>query len=110
MAFDPFEIDLPIKDIVDDVRQKLTNHNTLIVHAPAGAGKSTILPLALLDQPTFENQKIVMLEPRRLAARTIAARMADLLGENVGDTVGYRIRFDNKIGPKCRYFSCSNEM
>ena len=98
MSFNPFDIDLPIKDIIDDVRQKLIQENTLIVHAPAGAGKSTILPLALFDQPAFQNQKIIMLEPRRLAARTIASRMADLLGESVGETVGYRIRFDNKVG------------
>lgn len=102
MSFNPFDIDLPIKDIIDDVRDKLSKENTLIVHAPAGAGKSTILPLALLDQPTFQDKKIIMLEPRRLAARTIASRMADLLGESVGDTVGYRIRFDNKIGKNTR--------
>ena len=97
MNFNPFDINLPIKDIIDDVREKLRLDNTLIVNAPAGAGKSTILPLALLDQPTFEGKKILMLEPRRLAARTIAVRMSDLLGEEVGDTVGFRIRFENRI-------------
>jgi len=97
LIFNPLDIDLPIKDIVDVVRQKLTEGNTLIVHAPAGAGKSTILPLALFDQPQFKDKKILMLEPRRLAARTIASRMADLLGEEVGATVGYRIRFDIKV-------------
>ena len=102
MNFNPFDIDLPIKDIIEDVRKKLSDENTLIVQAPAGAGKSTILPLALFDQPTFKGQKIIMLEPRRLAARTIASRMADLLDESVGYTVGYRIRFDNKIGPNTR--------
>lgn len=102
MNFNPLNIDLPIKDIIEDVRQKLRTNNTLIVHAPPGAGKSTILPLALLDQQVFENKKILMLEPRRLAARTIAQRMSDLLGQNIGDTVGYRIRFDNKVGPDTR--------
>lgn len=97
MNFNPFDIDLPIKDIIEDVRQKLADENTIIVHAPAGAGKSTILPLALFDQPTIQDKKIIMLEPRRLAARTIASRMSDLLGESVGQTVGYRIRFDTKI-------------
>jgi len=97
LKFNPFDIDLPITEIVEDVRQKISLENTLIVHAPAGAGKSTILPLALYDQPTFKDKKILMLEPRRLAARTIASRMSDLLGEAVGETVGYRIRFDNKI-------------
>jgi len=97
LNFNPFDIDLPIKDIIEDVRQKLADENTIIVHAPAGAGKSTILPLALFDQPTIQDKKIIMLEPRRLAARTIASRMSDLLGESVGQTVGYRIRFDTKI-------------
>ncbi|MCL4165035.1 UNVERIFIED_CONTAM: hypothetical protein GTU68_051820, partial [Idotea baltica] len=89
--------DLPIAKIITDVQKKLSHDNTLIVHAPAGAGKSTILPLALLDHPVFKDKKILMLEPRRLAARTIATRMADLLGERVGETVGYRIRFENKV-------------
>lgn len=102
MNFNPYDIDLPIKDIIEEVRQKLSKENTLIVHAPAGAGKSTILPLALFDQAAFQDQKIIMLEPRRLAARTIAARMSDLLGESVGETVGYRIRFDTKIGPNTK--------
>lgn len=102
MNFNPFDIDLPITEIIDEVRTKLSDENTLIVHAPAGAGKSTILPLALLEQPAFEGKKILMLEPRRLAARTIAERMSDLLGENVGETVGYRIRFDNKVSDATR--------
>lgn len=102
MNFNPLDIDLPIKDIISDVRQKLNNGNTLIVNAPAGAGKSTILPLAMLNQPVFKDKKILMLEPRRLAARTIATRMSDLLGEHVGETVGYRIRFDNKVGKNTR--------
>lgn len=102
MNFNPFDIDLPIKDIIEDVRLKLDQENTLIVHAPAGAGKSTILPLALFDQPAFKDQKIIMLEPRRLAARTIASRMSDLLGESVGETVGYRIRFDTQISDNTR--------
>ena len=102
MNFNPFDIDLPIRDIIEDVRQKINSNNTLIVHAPAGAGKSTILPLALLDQPIFANKKILMLEPRRLAARTIASRMSDLLGQNIGETVGYRIRFDNNVGTDTR--------
>jgi len=102
LNFNPFDIDLPIREIIDEVRQKLNHNNTLIVHAPAGAGKSTILPLVLLNQPAFRNKKILMLEPRRLAARTIASRMADLIGEEVGQTVGYRIRFDHKISEKTR--------
>ena len=97
MNFDPFKIDLPVVEIIEEVRSKLSDENTLIVNAPPGAGKSTILPLALLDQPFLEGKKILMLEPRRLAARSIATRMADLLGEKVGERVGYRIRFESKV-------------
>ncbi|HCM77691.1 MAG TPA: ATP-dependent helicase HrpB [Cytophagales bacterium] len=98
MNFDPFHIDLPITEVIADVRLHLADGNTLIVNAPPGAGKSTLLPLALMDEPWLEGKKILMLEPRRLAARTIAIRMADLLHEEVGQSVGYRIRFENRIG------------
>src|SRR5690606_21516921 len=89
--FDPFKIDLPIRDIITDVWSKLSSYHTLIVNAPPGSGKSTLLPLALLKEPWLHEQKIIMLEPRRLAAKTIAERMSFLLGEQVGKTVGYRI-------------------
>ena len=69
-----------------------------MVSASTGAGKSTLLPLALLDEDWLKGQKIIMLEPRRLAARTIAMRLAELLGEKVSERVGYRIRFENCIG------------
>lgn len=100
--FDYNSIQLPVTDIVPDIRQKLRQHNTLIVNAPPGAGKSTLLPLALMDEPWLDGKKIMMLEPRRLAARTIAMRMAELLGQEVGQTVGYRVRFDNRVGPNTR--------
>lgn len=95
--FDPTSIDLPIVDILEDVKAKLSDENTLIVHAPPGAGKSTLLPLALLEEAWLKDQKIIMLEPRRLAAKSIAMRMSELLGEKVGETIGYRIRFENKV-------------
>jgi len=95
--FDPYSIDLPITDILDDIKNHLIVGNSLIIHAPPGAGKSTLVPLALLHEPWLKGQKILMLEPRRLAARTIAARMASLLGEDVGQTVGYRIRFEQRV-------------
>ena len=98
MSFDPFKIDLPVTEIITYVHEQLTQQNTLIVNAPPGAGKSTLLPLALLDQPWLNGKKIIMLEPRRLAAKTIAARMASLLGDDIGQTVGYRIRFENRVG------------
>ncbi|ELR73601.1 ATP-dependent helicase HrpB [Fulvivirga imtechensis AK7] len=96
MSFNPFESDLPITYIIPEVQKKLYQDNTLIVNAPPGAGKSTILPLSLIDEPWLKGQKILMLEPRRLAARSIAVRMSELLGDEVGKTVGYRIRFENR--------------
>ncbi|KAA9325637.1 ATP-dependent helicase HrpB [Adhaeribacter soli] len=102
MPFNPFQIDLPVTEIIPTVREHLAARNTLIVNAPPGAGKSTLLPLALLEESWLAGQKIIMLEPRRLAARTIAERMAQLLGETVGQTVGYRIRFENRISEQTR--------
>ncbi|MBD1395765.1 hypothetical protein H9Q13_01190 [Pontibacter sp. JH31] len=83
MPFNPFTIDLPVREIIAAVREYIAAQNTLIVNAPPGAGKSTLLPLALLDEAWLSGQKIVMLEPRRLAAKTIAERLAQLLGEEV---------------------------
>ncbi|MDX5348919.1 MAG: DEAD/DEAH box helicase, partial [Hymenobacteraceae bacterium] len=102
MPFNPNTTDLPIRDIIPAVREHLTAANTLIVNAPPGAGKSTVLPLALLEEAWLAGQKIVMLEPRRLAARTIAERLAQLQGEPVGQTVGYRIRFETRISEQTR--------
>ncbi|WP_339699011.1 ATP-dependent helicase HrpB [uncultured Roseivirga sp.] len=102
MSFDPYSIQLPVTEIIDDVRQHLSNANTLIVNAPPGAGKSTLLPLALLNEPWLEGKKILMLEPRRLAARTIAERLSYFLGEPVGQTVGFRIRFENRTSEKTK--------
>jgi len=76
--------------------------NTLIVHAPPGAGKSTLIPLVLFEEPWLDGKKILMLEPRRLAAKSIAARMSSLLGEDIGQTVGYRIRFESRISENTR--------
>tara|TARA_R110001599_G_scaffold131048_2_gene306661 strand:+ start:18329 stop:20812 length:2484 start_codon:yes stop_codon:yes gene_type:complete len=96
LSFDPYSVQLPVTEIIDDVRQHLSQGNTLIVNAPPGAGKSTLLPLALLNEPWLEGKKILMLEPRRLAARTIAERLSYFLEEPVGQTVGFRIRFQNR--------------
>ncbi|RED94381.1 ATP-dependent helicase HrpB [Marinoscillum furvescens] len=97
MAFDPYSTDLPIREVLDDTKKHLATSNCLIVNAPPGAGKSTVLPLALLNEPWLSGQKILMLEPRRLAARSIAARMSDLNGTQVGKEIGYRVRFDNRV-------------
>jgi ATP-dependent helicase HrpB len=87
LPFNPFTIDLPVREIIPAVREHLSAQNTLIVNAPSGAGKSTLLPQALLDEPWLKDQKIIMLAPRRLAAKTIAERLAQLLGEEVGQTI-----------------------
>lgn len=89
---------LPIYEALPELKQKLREHNTVILQAPPGAGKSTVLPLELLAETWLKGQKIVMLEPRRLAARSVAMRMAQQREEQVGETVGYRVRFDSKIG------------
>lgn len=91
---------LPIFEIIPDVRRELIKSNTLILQAPPGAGKSTILPIQLLNEPWLNAKKILMLEPRRLAARAVAQRMSSLLNEAIGNTIGYRIRFENKISDK----------
>ena len=102
MKFDYQKIDLPVKEVIPKIKQVLLNSNTLIVKAPPGAGKSTLLPLALMEEDWVEGKKILMLEPRRLAAKTIAHRMAELLGEKVGEFVGYRIRFESKISKQTK--------
>lgn len=93
---------LPIAAIVPEVRELLASQNTVILHAPPGAGKSTLLPLTLLEEKWLDGKKIVMLEPRRLAASSIAYRMSDMLERPIGHTVGYRIRFDNKVSENTR--------
>lgn len=86
---------LPINEVLADIQNALKSNQRLVLQAPPGAGKTTAVPLALLDQPWLKNKQIIMLEPRRLAARNAAARMASLLNEKVGQTVGYQIRQDS---------------
>lgn len=93
---------LPIDEIISDIRARLCAGNSLVLEAPPGAGKTTVVPLILKDEPWLQGHKIVMLEPRRLAARAAARRMASLLNESVGETVGYTMRLDRKVGPKTR--------
>jgi ATP-dependent helicase HrpB len=100
--FDPNRFDLPVAEIIPAVKKSLSATSTLIIQAPPGAGKSTLLPLALLDEPWLAGKKILLLEPRRLATKSIAQRMANMLGEELGQTVGYRIRFDTCISASTR--------
>lgn len=93
---------LPIDDALPALRQALQARDEAVLEAPPGAGKTTRVPLALVNEPWLAGQSIIMLEPRRLAARAAAERLASELGEQVGETVGYRIRLDSKVGPKTR--------
>ena len=93
---------LPIDLALPDLTSALAAHTAAVLVAPPGAGKTTRVPLVLLDEAWARNKKILVLEPRRLAARAAAARMASTLGEQVGDTVGLRVRFGSKIGKRTR--------
>ena len=93
---------LPIDDVLPALCAALRERHEAVLEAPPGAGKTTRVPLALLHEPWLGEQRILMLEPRRLAARAAAERLASELGEAVGETVGYRIRLDSKVGPRTR--------
>ena len=93
---------LPITPVLPDLRRALADRGQAVLQAPPGAGKTTLVPLDLLSAPGLAGRKILLLEPRRLAARAAARRMASLLGERVGETVGYRVRRDTAIGPRTR--------
>ncbi|MHC8323835.1 ATP-dependent helicase HrpB [Pseudomonas sp. GB2N2] len=95
-------ISLPIDEVLPALREALATRHEAVLEAPPGAGKTTRVPLALLNETWLGGQTILMLEPRRLAARAAAERLASELGEKVGETVGYRIRLDSKVGPKTR--------
>ena len=87
--------DLPINEVLSELKSSLNSNATLILQAPPGAGKSTRVPLALLDSPWLGNKIIIMLEPRRVAARMVATQMAKLLGEELGQRVGYQVKMDS---------------
>ncbi|RKE79815.1 ATP-dependent helicase HrpB [Rhizobium sp. AG855] len=93
---------LPITERLTAISDHLATDNRLVLSAPPGAGKTTLVPLHLLEQPWRGDGRILLLEPRRLAARAAAARMANLIGESVGATVGYRMRLDNRISAQTR--------
>jgi len=93
---------LPILEILPEIKKSLSSHNVLILQAPPGAGKSTVLPLHLLDEKWLGGKKILMLEPRRLAAKSVANRMATIINEQTGATIGYRVRFEKKTSSETR--------
>ena len=97
-----FDTPLPIDAVLDDLARTLDDNNAAVLVAPPGAGKTTRVPLVLLDSPWAKNKKIIVLEPRRIAARASAERMAHTLGEKVGETVGYRVRFGSKVSRATR--------
>jgi ATP-dependent helicase HrpB len=97
-----FDTPLPIDAVLDQLARTLANHNAAVLVAPPGAGKTTRVPLALLDEPWVRDKKIIVLEPRRIAARASAERMAQTLGERAGETVGYRVRFGSKVSRATR--------
>ncbi len=94
--------ELPVIPIIPEVQQALAEEKGAVLIAPPGAGKTTCVPLAVLDAAWLAGRRIVMLEPRRLATRAAAARMAQLLGEPVGHTVGYRVRLETRVSPASR--------
>ncbi len=89
---------LPVEDILDSLKQQLSERHEVVLEAPPGAGKTTLVPLALMDEPWLKHRKILMLEPRRIATRSAAHRMASLLNESAGQTIGYRMRLESKVG------------
>ncbi len=98
----PFDPPLPIDAVLDELDRTLFAHNTAVLVAPPGAGKTTRVPLALRNAPWVAGRKILVLEPRRIAARASAERMAKTLGESVGESVGYRVRFGSKVSRATR--------
>lgn len=97
-----FASGLPVDAVLHELAAALSRHGVAVLQAPPGAGKSTVVPLALLDEPWAAHKRLVMLEPRRLATRAVARRMAGTLGQSVGDTVGYRMRLDSRISRATR--------
>ncbi|WP_300455850.1 ATP-dependent helicase HrpB [Desulfobacula sp.] len=93
---------LPIQQHLPEIKKALETSRRAVVQAPPGAGKTTHVPLALLEEPWLKTKKIILLEPRRLAARSCAAYMAGLLAEKIGQTIGYQVRLDRRVGPNTR--------
>ena len=95
-------IQLPIHDVIENLKESLRTTPTLILQAPPGAGKSTVVPISLLQEVWLKDKTIIMLEPRRVAARMVATQMAKLLGEKVGESVGYQVKMDSCYSDKTK--------
>jgi len=93
---------LPVDAILPELKIALNRGNSAVLVAPPGAGKTTRVPLAILDEPWLAGRKVLVLEPRRIAARAAASHMAGLRGERLGETVGLRARLATMIGPTTR--------
>ncbi|MBR5549046.1 MAG: DEAD/DEAH box helicase, partial [Kiritimatiellae bacterium] len=92
----------PVEEKIDDIRRALAANRDVVLTAPPGSGKTTCVPPALLDEPWLKGKKLIMLEPRRLAARNCATYIARKRGEAVGGTVGYQVRLERKISAATR--------
>ena len=92
----------PVEAIIPQIRASLARNRSVVLRAPPGSGKTTCVPPALLDAPFLRGRKILMLEPRRLAARSCAAYIARRLGEPLGETVGYQVRLERKVSSRTR--------
>jgi ATP-dependent helicase HrpB len=101
-AVESLAASLPIAEALAPLASALTARTCAVLVAPPGAGKTTVVPLALMDEPWVQGRKLIVLEPRRLAARAAATRMAATLGEAVGETVGYRVRLESRVSPRTR--------
>ena len=93
---------LPIHDVLEPLKAELSASPCAVLVAPPGAGKTTVVPLAVMDEPWVAGRRIIVLEPRRLAARAAAARMAATLGEGVGERVGFRVRMQSRVSARTR--------